>query len=470
MNSETTYNALQDKLLSSFEQNKELILSKSTSGIADIRAKAYNLFKEIGFPDRKQEDWRNTDISKAISLEYKQIFEPSLLQTSLDKLFKCRIHDFDTDQISLLNGWYLDEEAKIKELPNGVIIGSLAEAFTRYPDIINKHFSKYANYDKDGFTALNTAFAQDGFFLYIPDGTILEKPIQMVSIINWSESLMVQTRNLIILGKNAKLTLVHCDDSTNQQAIFKNSINEVYLDENATLDHYKLQNLNNNSSLINSTFFHQEANSNLTTNAITLNGGLIRNYTNVKLNGEGANADIFGVSLMDGKQHISNQVYVDHAKPNCYSNELFKGIIDEQASSVFNGHVLVRKDAQNTNAFQNNKNILLTDDAKANSKPFLEIYADDVKCSHGATVGQLDNDAMFYLRSRGICEANARLLLMYAFAGEVIEKISIQPLRERIDEMVKQRLKGELHICETCALHCEGPKKEIIFEIDMSKV
>ncbi|MCK5766314.1 MAG: Fe-S cluster assembly protein SufD, partial [Bacteroidales bacterium] len=303
-----------------------------------------------------------------------------------------------------------------------------------------------------------------------PDNVVVEKPMQMVSIINWDKGLLIQTRNLVILGKNSKMTMVHCDDSTNQEAMFKNSVTEVFIDEGAGLEHYKLQNLNNQSTLINATWFRQMKDSSLRSNAITLNGGLIRNYTHTVMDGEGASAEIYGVYLMDKTQHVDNQVFIDHAKPNCYSNELFKGILDEEASAVFNGHILVRKDAQQTNAFQNSKNILMTDTAKSHAKPFLEIYADDVKCSHGATVGQLDQEAMFYLRQRGICEANARLLLLYAFAGEIVDKISIKALKIRVDDMIRKRLKGELHICDTCALHCEGPNNEILFEIDISKV
>lgn len=465
-----TVETLQRNLINAFESNEGAISKYSTPHIIALRHKAFNIFKNIGFPGKDLEDWKQTDLKKTLSRDFKQIIEPTHADKDLNKIFRCKIHDFDTDQISLLNGWYIGDDKPLRTTPEGIIIGSLASAMVEYPDFFEQHYGKYAEFDKNGFQALNTAFAQDGFFMYIPDNVVVDKPIQMVSIINYDEDLFVQTRNLIILGKNSKLKLVHCDDSTNEQAILKNSINEVYLDENATLDHYKLQNLNNSSSLINSTYFHQEAGSNLTTSAITLNGGLIRNYTHVTLDGEGANADVYGLYLVDGVQHVSNQVFIDHAKPHCYSNELFKGVIDEEASAVFNGHVLVRRDSQQTNASQNSKNILLTDTAKANVKPFLEIYADDVKCSHGATIGQLDDEAMFYLRSRGICEANSRLLLMKAFAGEIINKISINPLRERIDDMVKQRLKGELHICDTCALHCEGPNKEILFEIDMSKV
>jgi Fe-S cluster assembly protein SufD len=465
-----TQETLQKQLIDTFEHNKDVIFKESSPYIKDLRNKAFDVFKEIGFPGKHLEEWKQTDLSKTLSRDFKHIIEPTLGDKDINKIFRCKIHDFDTDQVSLLNGWYITEGNNLQTTSEGIIVGSLASAMLEYPDVFEQHFGKYAEFDKNGFQALNTAFAMDGFFMYIPDNVTVDKPIQMVSIINYDQDLFVQTRNLIIMGKNSKLQLVHCDDSTNQQAILKNSINEVFIDEGATLDYYKLQNLNNNSSLINSTYFHQEASSNLITNAITLNGGLISNYTHSTLSGEGASADVNGLYLMDGVQHVSNQVFIDHAKPNCYSNELFKGIIDDEASAVFNGHILVRKDAQKTNAFQNSKHILLTDDAKANAKPFLEIYADDVKCSHGATVGQLDTEAMFYLRSRGICEANARLLLMNAFAGEIINRIAIEPLRYRIDEMVKQRLKGELHICDTCALHCEGPNKEIIFEIDMSKV
>jgi Fe-S cluster assembly protein SufD len=292
----------------------------------------------------------------------------------------------------------------------------------------------------------------------------------MISIINHQESLLLQNRNLVILGKNSHMTLVMCDDSTNQQASFTNSVTEIFLDENASLEHYKLQNLNNSSTLLNSTYFHQEAGSRLNTFAITLNGGLIRNYSHTRLNGKGADAHINGLYLVDRKQHVDNRVFVEHAAPDCTSNELFKGILDDEASAVFNGHVLVQRDAQRTNAYQQNRNILLTDKATVNTRPFLEIYADDVKCSHGATVGQLDIEALFYLRSRGICLASARLLLMYAFAAEVINKMSLDPLKSRVDEMVKQRLRGELHVCETCVLHCANQEKEIHFDIDLSRI
>jgi Fe-S cluster assembly protein SufD len=251
---------------------------------------------------------------------------------------------------------------------------------------------------------------------------------------------------------------------------FINSVSEIYIGKDSTLDHYKLQNKDEHSTLINSLYIYQEEGSCLSSNAISLNGGIIRNNTEVKLSGENSSASIYGVYLMDKNQHIDNQVFVDHSAPRCQSSELFKGILDDHASGVFNGHVIVRKDAQQTNAYQTNKNILLTDKATVDTKPFLEIYADDVKCSHGATVGQLDADAMFYIRSRGISESNAQILLMYAFAAEVVNKISIPELRQRIDDMVKKRLRGELSYCDQCVLHCSSQEKKLTFDIDVTRI
>ncbi len=462
--------SLENKLIDLFEANKDAIFSDEPQSVRNSRMGAIEHFKNNGFPLVTQELWRGTDLSKILSNDYHQFLTQDEEGVDLSKLFVCEVHNFDTEILSLLNGWFVNGSKKIKTLPNGVVMGSIAEAMKTHPEIIEKYYNQSERIGEQSFTSLNSALAQDGVFIYVPDNVQVDKAIQMISIINHDENLLVQNKNLVILGKNSSLTLVHCDDSTNKRASFNNSVTEVFVDENARLDHYKLQNLNNNSSLINSTYFSVAGNANVSTNAISLNGGLIRNNVYVALNGEGANADVYGVYLMDKRQHIDNYVFIDHKMPNCTSNELFKGILDEEAKGVFNGHILVHKDAQKTNAFQNNKNILLTDTASIDTKPFLEIYADDVKCSHGATVGQLDNDAMFYLRTRGISENNARMLLMYAFAAEVINKISIEALQSRIDDMVKKRLRGELSICETCVLHCGSPENEIHFDIDMSKI
>lgn len=461
---------LKEKLIKLYEENAAVLSSQDSSVLSGIRAEAFQRFSRLSFPTAQMENWKDTDLTSTLGRDYHHYLRPAPGEVDMESLFTCRVHDLETDQVSFLNGWHAIARGRAPVLPEGVILCSLAEAIGLYPGLIERHYARCAVQDDDTFLAMNTAFAQDGMFLYIPDGVRIETPVQMISIINHHESLLVQSRNLIILGNNSQVTLVQCDDSTNQQSSLINSVTEAVIGSGAVLTHYKLQNLNDQSSLINSTFFHLEAGSTLNTFALSLNGGLIRNQASVRLNGQGASADIFGLYLMDKKQHVDNRVFVDHAAPGCHSNELFKGILDDEAGAVFNGHILVRRGAQKTNAYQNNRNILLTDKARAHAMPFLEIYADDVKCSHGATVGQLDPQALFYIRSRGICMASARLLLMYAFAAEVISRISIGPLKDRIDEMIRQRLRGELHICDRCVLHCSNQEKEITFDIDLSKV
>ena len=428
---------LKDKMTRLFEENQSTIFRHDTPVIVERRKQAFESFRQQGFPDIKVENWRHTDLKKTLDADYHYYFDPSFRQgINLGKIFQCDIPHLQTDMISLLNGWYISENGSIKVEKNGVIVGSMAAAREKFPNIVDEHYGKIAFDKKSGFVALNNAFASDGVFIYVPDNVQVDIPLQMVNIIHHDKQLMVQSHNLVILGKNARLQLVQCDDSVDHQQSLINTVTEVFVGENAWLDHYKLQNKNDVSTLINTMFFKQERDSYLSTNSITLNGGLIRNENHVLLNGENCQANVMGVYLMDKNQRVDNQVYVDHAYPNCLSNELFKGILDDSAHAVFNGHILVRRDAQKTNAYQNNKNILLTDKAMVNAKPFLEIYADDVKCSHGATIGQLDQNALFYLKSRGIGDNNARMLLMYAFAAEVINNIRIEPLKIRIDDMI----------------------------------
>jgi len=460
---------LKSRLEATYQEQSVNLFSGDTPYVAELRRQAFEEFRRLGFPHAGLERWRGTDLSRSLAVEYEFMLTAPATDVDIEKIFRCEVPHFETFLVAQLNGWYVYRNSPLTVLPNGVIVGSLARAFEQYPELISRHYGKYAS-AAQGLTALNTAFAQDGIFIYVPDNTIVPDVIQMVNVVDSDRNLMLQTRNLVILGKNSQLKLVQCDDSINHRTTFINGVSEFYLDANSSLDHYKLQNKDENSTLINTIYFYQEQGSELSSNAISLNGGIIRNCSHVKLMGENASANIYGVYLMDRNQHIDNQVLIDHAVPRCQSNELFKGILDDHASGVFNGHVLVRKDAQQTNAYQTNKNILLTDKASIDSKPFLEIYADDVKCSHGATVGQLDTDAMFYIRSRGISESNARILLMYAFAAEVVNKITIPELRQRIDDMVKKRLRGELSYCDQCVLHCSTQEKKVSFDIDLSRV
>jgi Fe-S cluster assembly protein SufD len=462
--------SLKDKTINLFRENKEVIFKDNPAEMVQIREEAFRRFKQLGFPTKKMEEWRNTNLSDILSRNHYFNFEAPKEDIDIDRIFQCEVPDFDTHIISLYNGWYVARNKPLETLPNGTIVGSFARALKEYPELVLEHYNKYCKNELNGLNALNTAFAQDGVFIYVPDNVEAYKPIQIVNILDKENNLFVQNRNLIIVGKNSKLSFVHCDDSHNHEASFSNTVTEVFIDEGASMDHYKLQNLNDKTTLINSTFFQQEKDSLLSSFAITLNGGIVRNDSHVLLNNKGVDSNIYGLYLVDKEQHVDNRVFVDHAFPNCTSNELFKGILDDQGSAAFNGHVLVRRDAQQTNAYQTNRNILLTDKAKAHAKPFLEIYADDVKCSHGATVGQLDDEALFYIKSRGISEYNAKLLLMYAFAAEVVNKISLPALKTRIDDLVKKRLRGELAVCSQCVLHCQSQEQVYDFKIDISKL
>lgn len=452
-----------------FREQCSMIGKDDNGYIEQLRISAIESFGNTGFPTPKLEEWRNTSLETALEREYNFDFKPNQEKVDINSIFRCEIHNFETYLFTQLNGWYVYENAPLTELPGGVIVGSLREAMKRYPEIFEKHYGHYAGIDLNGLIALNTAFAQDGIFIMLPENTSVEKPIQMVNIVNSSENMFIQPRHLIILGKNSKLTLVHCDDSIQHENTFINSVTEIFLGENSEIDYYKLQNKDEGSTVVTSLFIHQEDNSRAQSNTLTLNGGLIRNDVFANIHGRGCHTELNGLYLVDRHQHVDNQVYINHAQADNTSTQLYKGIIDDEASAVFNGHIIVQRDAQRTNAFQTNRNILLNDNAKVTTKPFLEIYADDVKCSHGATVGQLNPEALFYLRSRGICEKNARMLLMYAFASEVVNKIKIDILRDRIDDMVQKRLKGELSICDQCVLHCKDDRK-ISFEIDMAKL
>lgn len=461
---------LKDKLCNNFEVFHNQIIENDTASITATRQIAFNQFLQSGLPTRELEEWRNTDLTEVYNEDYNHYYLKPEIIIDIDKVFQCNVPHLDTIMLALLNGRYVSKDQLLIKSENGVIYGSFAAALQQYPEIIEKHFAQYADNTKNAFTAINTAMAQDGFFIYVPDGVEVKKTLQIVNIIHHDHTICLQTRNLIVLGKNSKLCLIHCDDSYNHQKSLSNTVSEIVLGENAQLDHYKMQNVNNASTIINSTYFNLAENAQLSSNGLSLNGGILKNNNYVKMQGEGCDTKIYGLYLMDKKQHIDNLVIVEHLHPNCNSSELFKGILDDAATAVFNGHVIVHKDAQKTIAFQSNKNILLTDKAKVNTKPFLEIYADDVKCSHGATVGQLDTEAMFYIRSRGISESNARMLLMYAFADEVIQKITVGPLRYRTEDMVKRRLRGELSVCDQCVLHCSNPEKEYNFEIDLAKI
>jgi Fe-S cluster assembly protein SufD len=437
-----------------YRDNIGKITGISSPYINSFREEAIRKYEELGIPTKKNEAYKYTNLDVFFKHDYKNYFIPEPSDFIKAEQFRCDITDLDAHGLVLLNGFYPTLNDKLRQLPSGVWIGSLNEAAKKFSDLVGKHYGKYAKSETDGLVHLNTAMASDGVFIYVPKNVALSKPIQVVNLVESDVDLFNQHRNLIIVEENADITLIICDHTLSPQKFLTNAVTEVYVGENAHFDIIRVQNEHNNACKITNTFIHQEKNSTASSNNITLHGGLIRNSTYHYLRGEGAESNSFGLFLADKWQHIDNFVNVEHLAPNCSSNQLFKGVLDDMSTGAFNGRIFVDKIAQGTAAYQKNNNILMTDDAKMDTKPQLEIYADDVKCSHGATVGQLDDNALFYLQSRGIDKREAKLMLMFGFAHEVLQNIKIEPLRERMDKLVMQRLKGELSRCASCMVKC----------------
>ena len=437
-----------------YTETIDRISAISSPHINSFRRKAFDKFSELGIPTKKNEAYKYTNLNIFFDHDYKSYFMPTESDFTEAEEFRCDVTDLDAHGIVLLNGFYPTINEKLRQLPSGVWIGSLNEAALKFPDLIKKHYNKYAKSETDGLIHLNTAMASDGVFVYVPEGVTLNKPVQVVNLVQSEEDMFNQHRNLIIVEKNADFSIIICDHTLSPRKFLTNAVTEAYVGENAHFDLIRVQNEHNSAGKMTHTFIHQEKNSVASSNNMTLHGGLIRNSTYHYLGGERAECNSYGLYLTDKWQHVDNFVNVDHAFPNCTSNQLFKGVLDDMSTGAFNGRIMVRPDAQGTLAYQKNNNILLTDDAKMDTKPQLEIFADDVKCSHGATIGQLDGDALFYLQSRGIDKREARLMLMFGFAHEVIQNIKVEALRERMDSLVMQRLKGELSRCASCMVKC----------------
>ncbi len=436
-----------------YQESKEKFGASDPGFISILREDALNLLTKNGFPGKKDEQYKYSFLEPYFSNGYNRYLAPKPISFDVNHLFRCDVPALDTQVIILLNGFYFDKANPLKTLAGGIIVGSFEEAVKKHPDLVEKYLGKCAN-STDSYVALNTALAHDGIFLYVPKGKILEKPIQIINVLLSDEELMVQHRNLFIMEENSQAKVIVCDHTLSPVKFLTNSVNEIFVGENAYFDYFKVQNEHNDSVQVSHSFINQEKASNCRSTTITLHGGVVRNNLTVKLNGEGCENYAYGLFVSDENQKVDNALFIDHAKPNCHSSQLFKAILDDSSSGAFTGKILVERDAQKTLAYQRNSSILMTDDAKMNSKPQLEIYADDVKCSHGATVGQLDEEALFYLRSRGITESEARLMLMYAFAFEILNEIKIEPLKDRMSELIEKRLRGELSRCNNCEMHC----------------
>lgn len=438
-----------------FKEGRELLHEGCSAVVNGCREKALDQFLQLGGVPYKVEDYRYIDLLPVFERDYKVVLKYIPQDVDLNEVFRCSVTDLVTTPVLTTNGWYFRENVEM-EVPDEVVICGLQEASVKYPDLFYKHYNQYAGAaGRDGLVALNTAFAQDGVFVYVPDHVVMEKPLQVINLLRAKADLMAFQRNLIILGRNAKATVLVCDHTLSDDHFLMNNATEVYLDEGAHFEYCQIQSQHMGASQINSLFVSQQRNATFDNTLVTLYGGVIRNNMYVALNQEGGECNLYGMYILDKKQQVDNFSYIDHIAPHCRSNEHFKGVLDDASLANFSGCIRVRPDAQKTEAYQVNNNLLLTDTARINAKPQLIIDADDVKCSHGATVGQIDEEALFYLRSRGIGAEEAKMMLMFGFAHDIIRHIKLEPLRLKIDDLIDKRLRGEYSKCHNCTLHCK---------------
>jgi len=451
---ETVKYTATEELVDLYLQNQSIYFDGNPDFMNDVRAAALEKFKVAGVPSRKNEDYKYTDLRPAFQNNFSVV--PRYVEQTVDlhTVFNCDVPHLNAHVVLLINGWYYGRNRRVGELPAGVICSSLQQAAVNHPDLVEKYYNQQAGESTDALANLNTTFAKDGLFFYVPDNVTIDKPIQVINLMFAKENTLAIQRNLFILGKNSESKIVFCDHTLNQNYYILNNLTECFVSDDARFRFCSIQNQHNGA--VNNTHFFAalKRQSVLNTNSITLNGGVVRNNLKVKFEGEFAQASINGLVLADQSQHVDNFTAVDHAVPNCSSNQLYKNILDNKASGVFSGKIHVLRDAQKTQAFQRNNNVILSEDAEMNTKPQLIIDADDVKCSHGATIGRIDEDALFYLRARGIGEKEARLMIMSAFANEVVDQIGVSALRERIEELVDKRLRGDLGPCQNCSLSC----------------
>lgn len=434
-----------------FSQTEAMICRHSAEVLNAPRAAAFADFERLGFPTRKQEKYKYTDISKFFEPDYGLNLNRLDIPVNPYEVFKCDVPNMSTSLYFVVN----DAFCKVTPpaaLPEGVIFGSLKEMAETHPELVKKYYGQLADTSKDGVTAFNTAFAQDGVCLYVPKNVVVEKPIQLVNILRADVNFMVNRRVLVVLEEGAQARLLVCDHAMDNVNFLATQVIEVFVGERAVFDLYELEETHTSTVRISNLYVKQEASSNVLLNGMTLYNGTTRNTTEVLLAGEGAEVNLCGMAIEDKNQHVDNHTKIDHAVSRCTSNELFKYVLDDHAVGAFAGLVLVRPNAQHTASQQTNRNLCATRDARMYTQPQLEIYADDVKCSHGATVGQLDEAALFYMQQRGISAHEARLLLMFAFVNEVIDTIRMDALKERLHLLVEKRFRGELNKCKSCKI------------------
>ena len=427
---------LKDKLLSSYVAFEDHI--DTNTEIHEIRSKALENFDKLGFPTKKIEAWKYTSLNTILKNDY-SIFPDRGRTVELADVKQYFIHDIDTYKVVFIDGKYSSFLSETTHDNFDVCLMSSALSKAKYKPVIQKYFNKVAK--QDNLTSLNTAFVSEGAYIHIPKNIEVQKPIQIINFTTGSEpATMTQPRNLIVVEENSHVQIIERHQSLTVNEVLSNVVTEVFAAQSATVDYYKIQNDHSNASLVDNTYVNQKSNSVVAVHTFSFGGNITRNNLNFLQNGEHIDSILKGVTIIEGKQHVDHHTLVHHIEPNCESHQDYKGIYDERSTGVFNGKVVVEKEAQKTNAYQQNNNVLVSDKATINAKPQLEIFADDVKCSHGCTIGQLDDDALFYMQQRGIPKKEGRGLLMFAFANTVLESVKIPEVKSRITKLIADKL------------------------------
>ena len=449
MNSEQQYIEL-------YEQARQIILDHAPEVMNAVRDEAFEDFRRQGFPSKKVERYKYTDVQKLFEPDYG--VNLSRLQIPVDpyEAFRCDVPNLSTSLYFVVNDMFYHDDKPKGNLPEGVVIGSMRD----YPDLVGKYYAKLAKASDDAITALNTMLAQDGMLVYVPKNVKVDRAIQVINILKATPQsaqrqvpdLMVNRRVLIILEEGAEIKMLFCDHTADDRNFLATQVIEAYVGDNASLDLYCMEETHHKNVRVSNVYIDQQANSRVNHNVITLHNGVTRNKLDLTFSGEGAECACYGCVIADKEQHVDNNTLITHKVSHCTSNELYKYVLDDKATGAFAGRVLVEHGAQKTTSQMTNQNLTATKEARMYTQPMLEIYADDVKCAHGSTVGQLNDAALFYMRQRGISLQEAKLLLQNAFINEVIDKMQLEPLRDRLHYLVEKRFRGELNKCEGCRL------------------
>lgn len=435
-----------------YRECREQICAHSADVLNAVRDEAFNSFERLGFPSRKVERYKYTTIDKLFESNYG--LNINRLEVPVDpyKAFRCDVPNLSTSLYFIVNDQFRQSLQPKENLPEGIEVASLAEYAKAHPEFVAKHYARLAKSDEDAVTALNTMLAQDGLLVHVKRNVVVDKTVQVINILRSDVAMMVNRRVLIVMEEGANAKFLFCDHAADDQQFLTTQVIEAYVGANASLDLYCMEETHYKNTRISNVYVEQERDSHFNHNVITLHNGVTRNRLDVQLKGEGAECWCNGCVIADKTQHVDNNTLIDHQVSHCTSHELYKYVLNDKATGAFAGRVLVRHGAQHTVSEEVNQNLCATKTARMYTQPMLEIYADDVKCSHGSTVGQLNDAALFYMRQRGISEKEAKLLLEFAFINEVIDKIQLEPLRDRLHYLVEKRFRGELSKCEGCKL------------------